>query len=88
MAEKESAESGSGAGFDGRLARLEAVVEALEEGGLDLEQALGSYREGVELLKGCREALEAYQQQVEELAADAELTLRPFAGDPDAPDQG
>ncbi|MDP6408241.1 MAG: exodeoxyribonuclease VII small subunit [Planctomycetota bacterium] len=88
MAEEKSAEGGKREDFDGRLARLEAVVEELEEGGLGLEQALERYREGVGLLKGCRTALEAYQQQVEELAADAELTLRPFAEDPDAPDQG
>ncbi|MDP6540772.1 MAG: exodeoxyribonuclease VII small subunit [Planctomycetota bacterium] len=85
---EERDEGGQREDFDGRLARLEAVVEELEEGGLGLEGALERYREGVGLLKGCRTALEAYQQQVEELAADAELTLRPFDGAPDDADRG
>ena len=70
-------------GFDARLERLEEIVVALEEGGLELEGALERYREGVSLLKGCREELDRYRRQVEELTRDAEASLRPFEGDPD-----
>ena len=70
-------------GFDERLERLEAIVASLEEGGLDLEAALGRYKEGVELLKGCRGELGRYRRQVEELTRDAEASLAPFEGDPD-----
>jgi len=70
--------------FDGRIQRLEEIVAALEEGGLELEPAIERYKEGVALLKGCREILGGYQKQVEELTKDAEESLRPFAGDPDA----
>jgi exonuclease VII small subunit len=38
----------------------------------------------VELLKSCHGILQRYQKRVEELTADAEESLRPFAGDPDA----
>jgi len=69
--------------FDGRLKRLEEIVAALEEGGLELEPAIDRYKEGVALLKGCRDILGGYQKQVEELTKDAEESLRPFAGDPD-----
>ncbi|TDJ66556.1 MAG: exodeoxyribonuclease VII small subunit [Planctomycetota bacterium] len=72
--------------FDGRLKRLEEIVAALEEGGLELEPAIDRYKEGVALLKGCRDILGGYQKQVEELTKDAEESLRPFAGDPDAED--
>lgn len=70
--------------FDGRIQRLEEIVAALEEGGLELEPAIDRYKEGVALLKGCREILGGYQKQVEELTKEAEASLRPFAGDPDA----
>ncbi len=70
--------------FDGRMQRLEGIVQELEEGGLDLEQAIERYQEGISLLKGCHETLEGFRQRVEELTKDAEDTLRPFTGDPDA----
>jgi exodeoxyribonuclease VII small subunit len=79
-------------GFDARLRRLEALVAELEEGGLDLEPAIEKYQEGIGLLKECHTALAGYQKQVEELTRDAEMSLRPFEGDPDrgdgAPDLG
>lgn len=70
--------------FDARLARLEAIVSEMEEGGLGLEEAIGRYQEGVGLLKGCREVLGGYRRQVEELTRGAEQALRPYDGDPDA----
>ena len=70
--------------FDARLARLERIVQEMEQGGLGLEEAIAAFEEGVGLLKGCREVLEGYRQQVEELTRGAEATLRPYAGDPDA----
>ncbi len=66
--------------FDARLARLEALVVELEGGQLGLEAAIDRYREGVALLRGCRETLGEFQRQVEELAAEG---TRPYAGDPD-----
>jgi len=70
-------------GFDSRLERLEKIVAALEEGGLDLEDSIERYKEGVELLKGCREILGRFQRQVEELTRDADAGLAAYAGDPD-----
>ena len=52
-------------GFDGRLERLEGIVSRLEEGGLELEPAIERYREGVALLKECRDVLGRYREQVE-----------------------
>ena len=70
--------------FEGRLQRLEEIVAALEEGGLELEPAIERYREGVALLKDCREILAGYRKQVEELARDSHEGLRAYPGDPDA----
>jgi len=69
--------------FDVRLARLEALVEEMEEGGLGLEGAIARYEEGVALLKGCREQLTGYRKQVEELTRGAEV-LETYDDDPDA----
>ena len=70
-------------GFDARLARLEQIVAALEEGGLELEPAIEHYKEGVALLKSCRELLAGYRRQVEELNRQTEGELAPYEGDPD-----
>jgi exodeoxyribonuclease VII small subunit len=70
--------------FDTSLARLEALVGELEQGGLGLEQAILRYREGVRLLAGARDQLAGFRKQVEELTQDASPTTRPYAGDPDA----
>jgi exodeoxyribonuclease VII small subunit len=74
--------------FDTRLARLEGLVVELEGGGLGLETAIDRYREGVALLRGCRETLASFQKQVEELGQDAGGGARPYAGDPDVEGQG
>lgn len=71
------------ASFDGRLSRLEEIVSTLEEGDLELEAAIGRYKEGVSLLKGCRDLLTTYRAQVEELTGEAQDSLRHYAEDPD-----
>jgi len=75
---------GAKEGFDARLRRLEEIVQGLEEGDLDLEPAIERYREGIHLLKGCRDILGTYKRQVEELTQEAESALQPYSGDPDA----
>jgi exodeoxyribonuclease VII small subunit len=77
---------GAGAGaaepsFDQRLERLEQIVGELEQGKIGLEQAIGRYQEGTELVRQCRAILDQYQKRVEELTDSG---LAPYAGDPDA----
>lgn len=81
---KDDPEEAAEESFDARLARLEAIVGELEGGELGLEGALARYRDGVGLLKACRAQLDGFRRQVEELSAEAEGTLTPYAGDPDA----
>jgi exodeoxyribonuclease VII small subunit len=73
-----------GPGFDERLARLEAIVGELENGGIALEPAIERYQEGVALLADCRAILSGFRQRVEELSSGAEPVLRPYEDDPDA----
>ena len=81
----EGPDSGSEPGFDERLARLEEIVQSLEEGQLELEPSIERYREGVALLRSCRSILDGYKKQVEELTSEAESAVAPYPADPDVP---
>ncbi|MCC7013589.1 MAG: exodeoxyribonuclease VII small subunit [Planctomycetes bacterium] len=67
--------------FDQRLARLEQIVAELEQGKVGLEDAIGRYQEGTELVRRCRALLDGYQKRVEELTDSG---AQPYANDPDA----
>lgn len=60
--------------FETQLAELEALVEALESGELDLAESMDRFRKGVELSQACRSLLDAAQQQVETLMQDDEVS--------------
>ena len=69
--------------FEDALARLEGVVDRLEEGELDLEASLAAFEEGVLLSRRCAKQLDTAEQRVEVLVREAgSLTKRLFeAGD-------
>ncbi len=69
-------------GFDERLEKLEALVSELEDGGLDLETAIGRYQDGIALLKDCHGTLGQYKKRIEELSVEAGETMSQMA-DPD-----
>lgn len=50
--------------FGEALAELEAIVEALEGGRLDLEESMERYERGVALLKACKARLDEAEQKV------------------------
>ncbi len=51
--------------FEQAIERLEAIVRALEEGELGLEEALGRYEEGVKMLRIAHTLLERAERRVE-----------------------
>ncbi len=57
--------------FEETLARLEQIVETLEDEPPALDEALDAYEEGVTLARACLERLEAAELRVEELSIDA-----------------
>jgi len=67
--------------FEECLARLEAIVAALESGNLPLEESLKVFEEGVALARHCGRYLEAAERRIEVLAKDegGATTTRPFA---------
>lgn len=80
--------------FEVALSRLEGIVDRLEEGELDLADALAGFEEGVQLTKHCHAQLEAAERRVEILTrVGGEWSTRPFAehaddvDDTDEPDE-
>ena len=53
--------------YEAALQELELLVTRLESGDLPLEQLLTQYQRGAELLKFCRDRLEAVEDQVKVL---------------------
>ena len=65
--------------FEDVMARLQAVVEQLEEGDLPLEESLAMFEEGVRLSRAGAKRLDEAERRVEELlAAGDELQTRPL----------
>lgn len=64
--------------FEKNLKRLEAIVAQLEDQRLELNQALGLFEEGIELLRQASGELGATESRVKELIerADGVLELR------------
>jgi exodeoxyribonuclease VII small subunit len=55
------------ASYEAALEELERLVARLESGDLPLDQLLSSYQRGAELLKFCRDRLDAVESQVKVL---------------------
>ncbi len=60
--------------FEVAMARLEAAVDALAGGDLDLEVAMAKYEEGVRLFRVCSARLEAARLRLRQLEATARGT--------------
>ncbi len=56
--------------FEAALQRLEEVLEALEHGNLNLEDAMRAFEEGVGLVRYCHQKLEDVEKRVELLLKD------------------
>jgi exodeoxyribonuclease VII small subunit len=64
------------ASFKEELARLEAIVRALESNDADLDRALELFEDGVNRLKAARELLRRSEQTVKRVVEAADGTLR------------
>ncbi len=72
--------------FEDALAQLEAIVDRLEEGDLDLADALARFEDGVQLTRHCQAQLEAAERKVEILTGEAgDASTRPFAAEAEEP---
>jgi exodeoxyribonuclease VII small subunit len=55
------------ASYEAALTELENLLVRLESGNMPLEQLLSAYQRGAELLKFCRDRLEAVEDQIKVL---------------------
>ncbi len=69
--------------FETALARLEEIVEKLEQGELSLDQSLRLFEEGVKLARHCSARLEQAERKVEILLQDrtGKTVTEPFEED-------
>jgi exodeoxyribonuclease VII small subunit len=58
--------------FEEALARLEEIVELLDDGNLPLDESLALFKEGTKLAKACRDLLAEAEVQVKEALRDVE----------------
>ncbi len=56
--------------FEESLASLEALVTAMEEGDLSLEESLQAFEKGIRLTRECQSALQKAEQKVQILMAE------------------
>lgn len=59
--------------FEEALAQLEALVEAMEQGDLSLEESLKAFEQGIKLTRDCQGALEQAEQKVQLLIKEGQL---------------
>lgn len=66
--------------FEKDLERLEQIVEALETGGLSLDDSLKKFEEGIKLARRCEKALTDAERRIEILTrnAEGEISAEPF----------
>lgn len=67
--------------FEEAMAELEALVQRLERGQLDLEASIAAYERGTELRRHCAKKLEEAELRVEKLGfgPDGRPTVEPLA---------
>jgi len=68
--------------FETALAKLEALVEKMEQGDLSLDESLKQFEQGVQLTRTCQQALQEAEQKVRVLMEkDGQTSLEPFDDD-------
>lgn len=68
--------------FEESLANLDALVEAMEEGDLSLEESLKAFEQGIKLTRECQAALDQAEQKVQLLVKEGQLPeAEPFVAD-------
>ncbi|MDO5623174.1 MAG: exodeoxyribonuclease VII small subunit [Pseudomonadota bacterium] len=67
MSKKATARAATPASYGDAVRELEQLIAGLESGQLPLEELLGQYQRGTELLHWCRERLQTVEEQVKVL---------------------
>lgn len=69
--------------FEQAIEELQTIVTAMEAGNVSLDESLGLYERGVELVRLCNQRLDEAQQRISvvQAAADGTLSTKPFEGE-------
>ena len=62
--------------FEQAMARLEKIVEAIEQGKIGLEDSIEKYSEGMEMIRHCTRVLADAELKIQKLQADAAGQLK------------
>lgn len=76
------------ASFEKQLAELQAIVDRLESGEVELEPSLALFERGVALYKQLKGRLQEAETRVEKLIYELEGSARAVSVDDDADDEG
>jgi exodeoxyribonuclease VII small subunit len=72
--------------FEDTVARLEALIEKLEDGDLDLAESIAAFEEGVKLTRQAQDTIAQAEQEILQLVEkNGELVKQPL--NPDDSDQ-
>ena len=59
--------------FEDSLAKLEGIVDALEDNDVSLEESVKKFEEGIKLVKDCQKQLKEAKLKVSKLMGDGEI---------------
>jgi len=59
--------------FEDSLAKLEGIVDALEDNNVSLEESVKKFEEGIKLVKDCQRQLQEAELKVNKLMGDGEI---------------
>jgi len=87
MSRRKNSEAAGAAGapnFEKSLARLEEIVEQMENGTLPLDALMSAFEEGQQLIKVCSEKLNEVERRIEILVRkDGQTAVEPFEPEPE-----
>ncbi len=63
--------------FEEKIAELEKIIDALENGNIDLDESIEKYTKAMKLVKECDEKLKSIEQQVNQIVNE-NGKLEPF----------
>jgi len=72
--------------FEAAMNRLEAIVDEMESGKMQLEELIVRYEEGMKLVKTCQERLASAEQRIEIITRNhaGKPVVQPFEANADA----
>ena len=59
--------------FEDSLAKLECIVDALEDSDVSLEESVKKFEEGIKLVRDCQKQLKEAELKVNKLMGDGEI---------------